>query len=155
MDRNRVIGKDGELPWRLPNDLKRFKRLTQGHPILMGRKTWESIGRPLPGRLNLVLTRDPAFQAEGVEVVRSPEEALEKTGDRPWLFVIGGEHVYGAFLPRAERLYLTRVDAETEGGDAFFPEWDPAWFEEVSREAFPADDRHDCAYTFLEYAKVG
>lgn len=155
MDRNRVIGVDNELPWRLPNDLKRFKMLTLGHPILMGRKTRESIGRPLPGRRNLVLSRQTDLVLEGAEVAPSPEGALNAVRDATWLYVIGGEKVFETFLPIAQRLYLTLVDAEVGKGDAYFPAWNPADFTEIARDTFPADERHAHAYAFVDYAKVG
>jgi len=153
-DRHRVIGKDGQLPWRLPLDLKHFKELTLGHPILMGRKTWESIGRPLPGRRNLVLTRQAGFQAPGAETVGSPGEALAAVAGAPWLFVIGGEAVYAAFLPLAHSLFLTQVHTDVEGGDAFFPAIPFGVFQEISRQSHPADERHAHAFDFVDYERI-
>lgn len=138
---SRVIGADGDLPWRLPADLRRFKATTMGHPIVMGRKTWESIGRPLPGRRNIVLSRRAEFTAEGAEVVSSLDAALARAADADEVFVIGGEAVYEAALPRADRLLLTWVEGRFEG-DAFFPAFDPDEWVERSREAVPADDRN-------------
>jgi dihydrofolate reductase len=154
VDRHRVIGRNNQLPWRLPNDLKRFKELTLGHPVLMGRKTWESIGRPLPGRRNLVLSRDPAFRAEGAEVVHSPEEALQALSSSPMLFVIGGETLYRHFLPLATDLFLTHVHTDVEGGDAFFPPIPGGMFSEICRMPHSADARHPFAYDFVDYEKT-
>ena len=154
MDRHRVIGKAGQLPWRLPDDLKRFKELTLGHPILMGRKTWESIGRPLPGRRNLVLSQRPAFQPEGAEVVSNPEAAVACVGDARMLFVIGGGEIYRIFLPLADEMFITLVHTDVDGGDAFFPEIPPGMFQEICRMSHPKDARHAFAYDFVEYEKI-
>lgn len=154
MDRHHVIGRKGELPWHLPDDLKRFKELTLGHTVLMGRKTWESIGRPLPKRRNLVLTRDPDFSAPGAEKVREPEEALRLAADAGALFVIGGGEVYERFLPLADELFLTEVHTDVEGGDAFFPRLKPGEFLEVCRIPHPKDARHAFAFDFVEYEKI-
>lgn len=145
--RNGVIGRDNELPWRLSADLRHFKRLTTGHPIVMGRRTWESIGRPLPGRRNVVLSRDPAFAAEGVEVFRGLEQALEALQGAEEVFVIGGAAIYAMALPRADRVYLTRVEAEVEG-DTRFPDLDPAHWRRVAREEHRADERNELPYSF-------
>ena len=154
MDRHRVIGKAGQLPWRLPNDLKRFREVTLGHPVLMGRKTWESIGRPLPGRRNLVMTRCPEFHPEGAEAVSSPEEALKRTARDRMLFVIGGGEVYRIFLPYADEMFITLVHTDVEGGDAFFPEIPPGAFQEICRMPHPKDERHSYAFDFVEYEKI-
>lgn len=148
MARNRVIGRNNALPWRLSEDLRRFKATTLGKPILMGRKTFESIGKPLPGRRNIVLTRDPAWRAEGVDVVRSVEEALRKAGDAPELAVIGGAEVYRLVLPLAQRIYLTRVEADVSG-DTSFPEIDFAQWREQQTGTQPADERNQYPATFL------
>jgi dihydrofolate reductase len=145
---NHVIGVRGELPWRLPADLKRFKAITMGKPIVMGRLTWESIGRPLPGRLNIVISRQPDFVAEGCTVVGSPEAAISAAGDAPEVMVIGGGHIYKQFLPLADRIYLTRVHAEVEG-DAFFPELDESKWDIVDSEAHEADGQGAPPHTFL------
>jgi dihydrofolate reductase len=124
MGENRVIGAGGAIPWHLPADFKHFKELTMGHPIVMGRKTFESIGKPLPGRTNIVVTRDASYRRDGVVVVASPEAALAAAADAEGadeVFVIGGAEMYKLFLPQAERVYLTRVHGTFEG-DAFFPE---------------------------------
>lgn len=144
--RNGVIGRAGALPWRLPEDLKRFKRLTLGHPVVMGRKTFASIGKPLPGRDSIVLSRDPAFRPAGARVARSLEEALALAGSGE-VFVIGGEAVYREALPRADRLYLTLLDRDFEG-DARFPDYDDAAFRELSRESFAEPLPH--AFVVLE-----
>lgn len=148
MARNRVIGRNNALPWRLSGDLKRFKATTLGKPILMGRKTFESIGKPLPGRRNIVLTRDPAWRAEGVEVVRSVEEALTLTRQSPELAVIGGAEIYRLTLPYAKRIYLTRVEADVPG-DTVFPELDSAQWSEAQAGTHPADERNQYPATFL------
>lgn len=153
LDRNRVIGKNNRLPWRLSKDLKEFKKLTLGYPILMGRKTWESIGRPLPGRRNLVLTRQQDFKAQGGITVHSIDEALERVADRDRLFVIGGEEIYALCLPRALRMFLTHVDAEVEGGDAYFPEWDEDAYHQISETSFTADEKNQFDFRIVEYAK--
>lgn len=133
--RNRAIGLDNQLLWRLPEDLQHFKRSTLGCPIIMGRKTWDSIGRPLPGRRNIVLSRNPQWQAAGAEVVPSLEAALllaRNTPDARRLFVVGGAQLYTAALPLADELLLTEVD-DAPAADCFFPEWDRTQFEETSR----------------------
>lgn len=150
--RNRVIGRDGQLPWRLPADLKRFKELTTGHPVIMGSRTWDEIKKPLPGRLNLVLSRNPAFPAPGGEVVPTLEAALERaraTGTDE-AFVVGGAHVYALAFPRVDRLYLTTIDFEPEG-DTRFPELDLSPFRLVSEERFASDPAAPAPYAFLVY----
>jgi|SRR5262245_3467575 len=131
--RNRVIGAGNRLPWRLPEDLKRFKRLTMGAPVIMGRKTHDSIGRPLPGRRNIVVTGQPGARWEGCEAAHSLDDAIALAGDAPEVFVIGGAELYRLALPRADRLYLTLIDADHEG-DTFFPAFDPADWRETARE---------------------
>jgi dihydrofolate reductase len=132
--KNRVIGAGNALPWRLPEDLKHFKALTMGHPVIMGRKTFESIGKPLPGRRNIVVTRSQSFRAEGCEVVDSPDAALRAAADQAEeVFVIGGAELYRAFLDRADCLYLTEIDRDVEG-DAWFPDIDRNEWQESSRE---------------------
>jgi dihydrofolate reductase len=128
---NNVIGASGDLPWRLSADLKRFKELTMGKPIVMGRKTYDSIGRPLPGRQNIVVTRQTDYRPEGCTVVTSTEDALAAAGDAPEVMIIGGGHIYQAFMPMADRIYLTRVHAEIEG-DTFLPGIDDAEWQEES-----------------------
>jgi dihydrofolate reductase len=145
---NGVIGRAGALPWYLPDDLRRFKSLTIGRPILMGRRTFESIGRPLPGRRNLVLTRGSGPLPAGVEAVASLESALRECASAPELCVIGGAEVYRQTLPRANRLELTRVHTQL-AGDVSFPEFDMADWRELSRVEHDADARHLWPMTFL------
>ena len=133
MAENRVIGNAGELPWRLPTDLAYFKRITMGKPVLMGRKTWEAIGRALPGRKNIVVTRNQAFAAEDAVVVHSLDAALDLVGSAEEVMVIGGEEIYRLALARADRIYLTEVNL-VPAGDARFPDLDPAEWREASRE---------------------
>jgi dihydrofolate reductase len=150
---NDVIGRDGNLPWRLPDDLRHFKEVTMGKPVVMGRKTWESIGKPLPGRQNVVITRQKDYDAKGCEVVGYPAAALLATLQADELMVIGGGRVYRQFLRRADRIYLTRVHATIEG-DAFFPSLGDDW-ERVSSDSFPADDRNEHAFTFERWERSG
>lgn len=151
---NGVIGRDGDLPWRLPADLRFFKRVTMGHHLVMGRKTWESIGRALPGRTIVVLTRHPERhpglqEIPGVQVARDLPEALERAAGDPEVLIAGGAEVYARALPLATRLYLTRVAADVEG-DTLFPMTDEqvreAWVE-VAREEHAADERHAFPFT--------
>jgi dihydrofolate reductase len=157
MDRNRVIGVDNQLPWYLPEDLKFFKRMTQAKPLVMGRKTFQSIGRPLPGRLNIVVTRDPGFHHDGIRVCHDLAAALALADQQATIdavdeiMVMGGAQIYAQVLPFASRLYLTEVDVEVEG-DARFPELDPAEWEEVQRvPGSPAEGQP--AYAFVEYRR--
>jgi dihydrofolate reductase len=145
---NGVIGRSGTLPWHLPDDLRRFKSLTMGRPILMGRRTFDSIGRPLPGRRNLVLTRGTRPLPAGVQRVASLEAALEACAGEPELCVIGGAEVYRQVLPRADRLELTRVHA-TIDGEVTFPEFQAERWREIARVEHAADDRHAYAMTFI------
>jgi dihydrofolate reductase len=148
MARNRVIGRGNALPWRLPEDLKRFKALTMGKPILMGRRTYESIGKPLPGRTNIVLTRDRNWSAPGTHTVSSVAEAIERANDASELAVIGGAEVYRLVLPFADRIHLTQVEADVEG-DTWFPAIDSAAWESRSEGRHPADERNAYAMEFL------
>ena len=136
---NNVIGKDGALPWHLSEDLKRFKAITLGKPIIMGRLTYESIGRALPGRQNIVITRQANFSAEGCDVVSSPADALTIAGDVEEVMVIGGGDIYRQFMRRTHRIHRTQIETEIEG-DTFFPEIDPEEWTVVDREAFAAND---------------
>jgi len=149
---NNVIGAQGRLPWRLSGDLKRFKRITMGKPIVMGRLTWESIGRPLPGRQNIVITRQSDFVADGCDAVTSPAAALAAAGDVEEIMIIGGSQVYELFLPKADRLYVTRVHADIDG-DTFFPEIDEAIWRLVDSEAHAADDANQFAFEFRTYER--
>lgn len=147
LDRNRVIGRDNNLPWSLPADLRFFKQTTMGKPLLMGRRTWEAIGRPLPGRQMIVLSRDPAYRAAGCTIVHSLQEAFARAGAAPEIMVIGGAVLFAQTLPLAERMYLTQVDAEVSG-DVWFPEWDARQWRLTWEEAHPADARHAWPYCF-------
>jgi dihydrofolate reductase len=154
---NRVIGSKGKIPWRLPADLKRFKELTMGHPVLMGRKTFESIGKPLPGRINIVITSDPRYKAEGCIVVHSFPDALRAAenklaGDSSEVFVIGGAQVYATALPRAQTIYLTKVHGAFKG-DAFFPEFSESEWHLVRSEPHEKDEKNPFAYDFLTYER--
>jgi dihydrofolate reductase len=153
MARNRVIGVDGRIPWHLPEELKRFKRLTLGHHIVMGRKTWESIGRALPGRTSVIVTRQSGYRAPGAKVVHSLDEAITACGSDDEIFVIGGAELYSQSLPRAGRLYLTTVDAEV-AGDTFMPELAAGDWREVSKEAFAADERHPHSFRCVTYERA-
>lgn len=150
MAENRVIGEDGDLPWRLPADLAHFKRLTVGKPVVMGRKVYDSIGKPLPDRRNIVLTRNSEFQAPGCVVAHSPGQALEAAGDAHEVMIIGGEEIYRLFLAQTARVELTLVHAQIEG-DTFFPELPGQWTETGRRER-AADERnpHDLSFVTLE-----
>jgi len=150
---NNVIGFQGHLPWRLSSDLKRFKALTMGKPIVMGRKTYESIGRPLPGRQNIVVTRNPDYVAEGCDVVSSVDAAIQAAGDAEEIMIIGGSHIYEAFLPRAHRIYLTRVQAELEG-DAYLPKFNDDDWQETVVEEYTSDESndHNVIFSILERA---
>jgi dihydrofolate reductase len=150
---NGVIGRGNHLPWHLPDDLKRFKSLTMGKPILMGRKTFESIGRPLPGRTTLALTRSPEWSCPGAVIVHSMGEALQRAAASQELVVVGGAEVYGLALPSARRIYLTRVHARLEG-DTMFPTLDEREWRESAREEHPADERHAYAMTFCVLERV-
>ncbi len=148
MAENRVIGRDNKLPWHLPADLKHFKMLTVGKPIIMGRKTWESLPGLLPERRHIVLTGDPGYAAEGCRIVHSLEEALIAAGEVPEVMIIGGAKLYAQALSIARRIYLTLVHVEAEG-DSLFPVIDADYWEEVEREWHPPDDRNPYPYTFL------
>jgi dihydrofolate reductase len=150
--KNDVIGRGGVLPWRLRSDLRHFRRLTTGHAVLMGRKTWESLGRPLPDRRNIVVSRDPSFTAPGAEVYPSLDAARAALADEPVVFVIGGAQLYRQTLPFADRLVLTEVDAEPPG-DAFFPEWDRAHFVEVGRQALPLEESDEYPAVVVTYQR--
>jgi dihydrofolate reductase len=154
MARNRVIGRDNGLPWRLPADLRHFKTITLGKPVVMGRKTFDSIGRPLPGRTNIVVTRDPAYTAEGCVVVHSIEAALAAAGDVEEVMVIGGADFYRQLLPRAGRIYLTLIDADVEG-DTWFPELDETRWRERTREDHAPDEENPHGYSFILLESVG
>ena len=148
---NGVIGRDGELPWRQSDDLRRFKAVTMGKPIVMGRKTWESIGRPLPGRQNIVVSRQPGLDIEGADVVASASTAVDAAHDADEIMVIGGSEIYALFMPLASRVYLTRVHAHVEG-DARFPPLDDEW-RLVHEERHAADEHNDHDMSFRIYER--
>ncbi|MCP4423175.1 MAG: type 3 dihydrofolate reductase [Chloroflexi bacterium] len=155
MDVNRVIGKDGRIPWRLPDDMKWFRQQTMGKPVIMGRKTYESIPerfRPLPGRHNIVVTRNEAYRIEGETVVHAVEEAVAAAGDVAEIMVIGGAELYAQFFPGADRLYLTLVEAMFPG-DAYFPEMDSAEWRKVWQETHEIDARHPYPFVWLIFER--
>lgn len=152
LDRDRAIGRDGAMPWHLSDDLKRFKALTLGKPVLMGRKTALAIGRPLPGRPNLVLTRAGTAPFDSQTVVHSIDEARARAGDAE-LMVIGGGEVYALALPHATRMHLTEVDTSTTDADTFFPAFDSGEWREVAREHHPADAKHPLGFDFADYER--
>ena len=156
LDRDFAIGKGNALPWHLSDDLKRFKALTLGKPVLMGRRTAESLGRALPGRTNLVLTRSGRVPFEGMQAVETLAEALFIAGleESDELCVIGGGEVFALTLPQATRMHLTWVDTVVEGADAFFPRFDPNDWRETSRMAHPADARNEFAFEFADYLRA-
>jgi dihydrofolate reductase len=152
--RGGVIGRDGGIPWRLPEDMARFRELTMGHPVVMGRRTWESLPdqfRPLPGRCNVVVTRNPDWGAPGADRAGSIEDALASLGFEPQVFVIGGGELYAAALPYADELLLTEIDADVEG-DTTFPAWDRDAFEETEREQHVAED--GTPFGFVRYERT-
>lgn len=149
--RNGAIGRGGTMPWHLPADLKRFKRTTLGAPMVMGRRTWDSIGRPLPGRRSIVVTRNPGWRAEGAETAGSLSAALALAGPVPQVFVIGGAQIYAEALPLADRLELTEIDADVEG-DTFFPPWDRAAF--VLESSEPWVDAPAPRFRFASYRRA-
>lgn len=151
---NNVIGKNNQLLWRLPNDMKFFKNTTWGMPVIMGRKTFESLGKPLAGRTNMVITRQDAWKAPGVRIVKSLEEAIAAAADTDAkeAFVIGGGEIYALALPLARRIYLTRVHTTLEG-DTYFPEFDQQEWELLSNLDFPADEKHAYPYSFQVWGR--
>jgi dihydrofolate reductase len=152
LDRNYAIGRDGEMPWHLPDDLKRFKALTLGKPTLMGSKTARAIGRALPGRDNLVMTRGDTAPYPGQRVVHSLDEAV-RIADGAELAVIGGGEVFALAMPRATRMHLTWIDASVDGADAFFPRFDARDWQEIARIEHAADAHHDYAFAFVDYER--
>jgi len=149
---NRVIGVDNDMPWHLPADLKYFKATTLGKPILMGRKTYDSIGRALPGRRNMVITRDPDWRAEGVEAFPSIDAARAAIADDEDVMVIGGAQIYAQALPFADRLYITEIGVTVDGGHAFFPDVELGEWREDSRESHPAEGGNP-SYAFVVYSR--
>lgn len=153
MTEDRVIGRGNGLPWHLPEDLRHFKRLTLGHPVVMGRKTWESVGTPLPGRHNIVVTRQRGYQAEGADVAPSLQAALALVRDEPEVFVVGGAEIYAQALPLADAIHLTVIHTRDVPGDAHFPSFEgPDWAIAEERQ-HPADDRHAWPLSFRRYER--
>ncbi|MFO1116340.1 MAG: dihydrofolate reductase [Beijerinckiaceae bacterium] len=156
--RNGVIGSGGRIPWRLPSDMKGFKQTTWGRPMIMGRKTWDSIGRPLPGRETIVVTRDASFRADGAHVAQTPDAALALAQERAEamgvneIMVVGGAEIYRALAQRADRIVLTEVDMAPEG-DAFFPAPDPAVWTEVATETPPRAEKDDAAIVIRTFER--
>ena len=152
----RVIGRDNQIPWHMPRDLRHFRRVTLSKPIIMGRKTFESIGHPLPKRTNIVLTRQADFAPAGILVAHTPAEALALArahlDETQEVVVIGGTAVYNTFLPQADRIYLTLIDADI-AGDAYFPELDMSQWQTHGRESHPADDKNPYPYQFIIYQR--
>lgn len=166
IDKNRAIGKQGKLPWRLSADLANFKRLTSGHPIIMGRKTFDSIGRPLPKRHNIVVTRDLSWwfkSDESFYTISSLDKAIEfsktllsgqKSDVHDEIFIIGGGEIYKQTIGLADKLYVTEVDAEISEADIFFPDIDKSIWKEVKRESFPPNEKNEYGYSFVVYDKI-
>lgn len=152
MGKNRAIGLDGKMPWHLPAELQHFKKVTMGKTIVMGRKTWQSIGRPLPGRQNIVISRNPDFKAQGADVVSSLEAALE-ISNVDEIMVIGGGQLYELALPLARRMVLTMIDIEPQA-DTWFPAWDGIGWQQTSERDFPADDSNPLAYRIVEWERL-
>jgi len=150
--RNGVIGKDNGMPWKIPGEQAYFKRVTMGHPIVMGRKTWESIGRPLPGRRNIVVTRDRDYKAMGAECAGSLDDALALAGDAPEVFVIGGAQLYAAALPRADRLLITEIDQDFDG-DTTFPAPEPSQWRETARDRHASTPERPFCVDYVEYTR--
>ena len=155
---NNVIGRDNKLPWYLPNDLKYFKQVTFGKPVIMGRKTWESLKGPLPGRTNIVITRQPDYLADGAKVVATLDDAVAMAENVAFIegqeeaVIMGGAEIYSLALPQAERLYLTEVHANVEG-DTFFPEYDASEWQQIAREDFVAEGPNPYDYSFVVYER--
>jgi len=148
MSKNRVIGKNNKIPWSMPADVRHMRKMIEGKPLIMGRKTHESIGRPLPDRKNIILTRDKSYKSKGCIVVHTQEEALKAAEGAEEVIIFGGEEIYRMFLPKANRMYLTIIDAEVEG-DAFFPEYDKKEWKVVEKKEHKADEENKHDYTFI------
>lgn len=152
LSRNRVIGRNNQLPWHLPADLRFFKQVTMGKPLLLGRKTWESIGHPLPGRSMIVMTQEQDYCAQGCTVVHSLAEGLTIAGHAEEVMVIGGASLYAQALPIADQLYLTRIEADI-AGDTWFPAWQPEEWRLVSEEGHGVDDMHPWPFSFQRWVR--
>ena len=153
MDRHRVIGSDGGIPWHLPADFAFFKQTTLGKPVIMGRKTWESLPGALPGRRNIVLTHNTQYQASGAKVVADAEAALRSAGDVDEIMIIGGSQLYRLFWEQADTIYLTHVDASVDG-DTYFPEISDSEWQVGDRQCHPADDKHAYAFEIVTYSRL-
>lgn len=151
--RNRVIGCENKLIWHISEDLKHFKAVTTGHPVIMGRKTFESIGKPLPGRINVIITRNSSYAPEGCRTASSLDEALGMFPAEEEVFIIGGGEIYGQALPTANKLYITEIDADFDG-DTLFPEWNKKEWKEISREKFDRGQNFEHPFSFIEYVKT-
>lgn len=151
-DEQNIIGKDNMLPWDLPDEMKFFREKTKGHPIIMGRKNYESIGRPLPHRRNIVITRQESYEAEGCDVVHSLDDAIALVKNEEDIFIIGGGEIYKQAMEKADRIYFTRIHANFDG-DVSFPEIGDEW-KEVDRSRHLEDDKHECAFTFLTFDRA-
>ncbi|MGA9573038.1 MAG: dihydrofolate reductase [Lysobacterales bacterium] len=152
MGSNREIGLAGRMPWHLPSELQFFKRATMGKSIVMGRKTWQAIGRPLPGRQNIVISRNPALPAKGVDLVASLDRAVE-ISESDEIMVIGGGQLYALALPLAQRMILTLIDIEPEA-DTWFPEWNQSEWAQTGEKYFPADENNELAYRIIEFKRI-
>ncbi len=148
MAKNSIIGRDNDMPWHMPADLKHFKELTSGKPVIMGRRTFESIGRPLPNRPNLIVTRNTKYKAEGCSIFHSVEDAIKSVEDLPEIMIIGGAAIYEQAMPLADRMYLTYIDLETKG-DTKFPEWVESDWKEIERIEHLADVNNPHNYAFI------
>nr|WP_024871249.1 type 3 dihydrofolate reductase [Tolumonas lignilytica] len=148
MAKNRVIGRGNQMPWHLPADLRHFKNVTFGKPVIMGRKTFESIGRPLPGRRNIVISRNSDWQADGVERVESLQAALERVNKEAEVMIIGGGQLYQEALPLADRLYLTQIELTVDDADTWFPDYLVFHWEQVAEDKHQADEKNPYAYCF-------
>ncbi len=153
MAHNRVIAYQGQMPWHMPADLKHFKNVTLNKPVIMGRKTFQSLGKPLPQRRNIIITRDQTYQAQAIEVVHSLDQALQLAKDSPEVIIGGGSEIYQLALPIATDLILTFIDADVPG-DTFFPKWNEANWKMVDKQIFPADKYNPHAYQFVYFTRV-
>lgn len=153
MGKNRAIGLDGRMPWHLPAELQHFKKATMGKAIVMGRKTWQAIGRPLPGRQNIVVSRNPDFHAEGIDLATSLADAIAMSQSDE-VMIVGGGQLYALALPLANRMVLTLIDIEPEA-DTWFPEWDEREWSRTSEQCFPVDDENELGYRIIEFNRIG
>ncbi|MDT8370944.1 MAG: type 3 dihydrofolate reductase [Gammaproteobacteria bacterium] len=151
MDQQSLIGKNNDLPWKLSADLQNFRRVTMGKPIIMGRNTHESIGRPLPGRTNIIVTKNKDYAVDGCIVVNTIEDAIKACGDAEEAMIMGGASLYQQFLPLTDRLYLTQVHANLEEGDTWFPDWQKSDWQQLNREDHPADEKNEFSFSFIIY----